>query len=67
MNNESKIQNINSQTEIEQILNSGKITIIDFSAEWCGPCKQLAPRFEKVANDKKYNNINFIKIGRAHV
>lgn len=62
MNNESKIQNINAQSEIDQILNSGKITVIDFSAEWCGPCKILGPRFEKVANNTKYHNINFIKV-----
>lgn len=62
MHNESKIQHINSITEVDQLLKSGKITVIDFSAEWCGPCKMLGPRFEKVANDTKHNNINFIKI-----
>lgn len=58
----SKIQHINSITEIEQFLHSKKITIIDFFADWCGPCKILGPRFENVANDPKHNNINFIKV-----
>lgn len=62
MHNESKIQHINSIKKVEQLLQSGKITVIDFSAEWCGPCKMLGPRFEKVANDTKHNNINFIKV-----
>ncbi|WDA54439.1 MAG: thioredoxin [Spiroplasma endosymbiont of Drosophila atripex] len=62
MHNESKIQHINSIKEVEQLLQSKKITVIDFSAEWCGPCKMLGPRFENVANDEKHKNINFIKV-----
>lgn len=58
----SKVQHINSITEVDQLLNSGKMTIIDFSANWCGPCKVLGPRFENVANVPKHNNINFIKV-----
>lgn len=58
----SKVQHINSITEVDQLLHSGKITIIDFSADWCGPCQILGPKFENVANDTKHNNINFIKV-----
>ncbi|WP_342261654.1 thioredoxin [Spiroplasma endosymbiont of Notiophilus biguttatus] len=62
MHNKSKIQHINSIKEVDQFLQSKKTTVIDFSAEWCGPCKMLGPRFESVANDTKHNNINFIKV-----
>lgn len=62
MHNDSKIQHINSIAEVNQLLHSGKPTVIDFWAKWCGPCLKLEPIFEKVAHDLKHSNINFIKI-----
>ncbi|MEA3369977.1 MAG: thioredoxin [Campylobacterota bacterium] len=35
----------------DETLDSNEIVIIDFWAEWCGPCKQFAPIFEKVAQN----------------
>lgn len=37
-----------TETNFEEMVNSGKPAMIDFGATWCGPCKALAPRVEEV-------------------
>lgn len=37
----------------ELVLNSGKPAMIDFWAEWCGPCRMIAPYVEQMAEEYK--------------
>ncbi|KAJ3105657.1 Thioredoxin domain-containing protein 2 [Phlyctochytrium bullatum] len=51
---------ISSEGEFRKYKNSSKLTVVDFTASWCGPCKMVAPRFEQLSN--KYPNVNFLKV-----
>ena len=34
-----------------EVLNSDKTVILDFYADWCGPCKMMSPIIEEIANE----------------
>jgi putative thioredoxin len=40
----------------------GRLILVDFWAEWCGPCKQLSPVIEKVAADYADKGVGLVKI-----
>jgi len=50
---------LTSQT-FEETIENNDIVIVDFWAEWCGPCKSFSPIYEEVS--EKYDDIVFGKI-----
>lgn len=51
---------ITSMKRFQRILNKYRYVFVDVYAEWCGPCKRIAPQIEELANEHK--DIKFIKI-----
>ena len=57
------VKEFNEQNFQTEVLESEKPVLVDFWAEWCGPCKQLLPTIDEIANDYE----NKAVIGKVNV
>ncbi|KAK4463913.1 Thioredoxin [Cladorrhinum samala] len=44
------VKHISSHREFDELLKSTRYVITDFYADWCGPCKAIAPHYTKMAS-----------------
>mgnify|MGYP000575829793 CR=1 FL=1 len=56
---------IKTKAEFEKLINENQNVVIDFFAEWCGPCKMLGPVIENVANIQNKAKIVKVNVDEA--
>ncbi len=52
---------IQSNKQFNELVNSGKPFVLDFYADWCGPCQTLLPTVEKLADEYK-GDVEILKV-----
>ena len=53
------MENVTS-AQVAQLQSEGKKVLVQYTASWCGPCKQLTPRLSNLSN--KYSDVTFVKV-----
>lgn len=54
------VNKVNNDSFDSQVLQNTKTVLVDFYADWCGPCKMLAPVLEEVSAN--YPEVTFVKV-----
>ena len=55
-----EIIKVNSQNFEEEVIKSEKPVLIDFYADWCGPCKMVSPIIDEIAEEN--SEIKVVKV-----
>lgn len=64
---QTSVVDIKNKSQFDQlVLHSGKPSIVDFWADWCGPCKAMAPTYQQVA-EQYGEQVNFLKVNTQKV
>ena len=53
----------NEENFENEVLKANETVLVDFYADWCGPCKMMSPIIDSIAED----NLENVKVGKVNV
>eukprot|EP00178_Gracilaria_changii_P023616 TRINITY_DN71428_c0_g1_i1.p1 TRINITY_DN71428_c0_g1~~TRINITY_DN71428_c0_g1_i1.p1 ORF type:complete len:105 (+),score=24.61 TRINITY_DN71428_c0_g1_i1:43-357(+) len=54
------VKPINNNSAFKEAIAKDSLTVVDFYATWCGPCKAISPKIEEFSNT--YSSVTFLKV-----
>ena len=55
------VMHVDTNNFENEVINNSILTVVDFYADWCGPCRKLSPIVEELEKDLE-NRVKFVKI-----
>jgi thioredoxin 1 len=63
-----KVHKVTAPVELDTVLKSTRYVVVDFYADWCPPCRAIAPIFSKLADEHAVpGQLGFAKVNVDHV
>jgi thioredoxin 1 len=56
------LKKLDNQNFENEVLNNEGTALVDFYADWCGPCKMVAPIIEEIANEREDITVGKINV-----
>lgn len=59
------VTHVKTKEEFEKLIKGDKPVLVDFFAEWCGPCQMMGPMLDEMAEN--YKNIDKVEIAKVDI